>query len=99
MALLALEGVYEDGKIELKEHPAGVRKARVVVMFLPEERSAAEEAARSAAAERMIARMRKGINFGGEKFNREELYTEDMPGTPEIEGVRYINPFVEGAAG
>ena len=76
MALLALEGVYEDGKIELKEQPAGVRKARVVVTFLPEEESATKEAARSAAAHRMIARMRKGINFGGEKFNREEVYEE-----------------------
>ncbi len=23
------------------------------------------------------------------------IYTEDMPGMPEIEGVRYLNPFAE----
>ena len=77
MALLALEGFYEDGKIELKEHPAGVRKARVVVTFLPDSDSAAKETARRAAAARMIARMKEGIDFGG-TFNRTEMYDERM---------------------
>lgn len=76
MALLALEGLYIDGKIELKEPPSGVIKARVVVTFLPDEKLAGEESDRSVAAARMIARMRKGLNFGGEKFEREELYDE-----------------------
>ena len=75
MALLALEGVYEDGKIELKEHPTGVRKARVVVTFLPDGDAATKETARRAAAARMIARMKEGIDFGG-SFNRAEIYDE-----------------------
>ena len=77
MSLLALEGVYEDGKIELKEHPTGVSRARVVVTFLPEEKSVANETARRAAAARMIARMKEGIDFGG-SFNRSETYDDRM---------------------
>lgn len=86
MDALVLEGIYEDGKIELHEQPAGVKRARVRVTFLPEP-EAAEEAAREAARQRAFARMRAGIDFGGEKFDREE-----------IEGVRYVNPFVDGGA-
>ncbi len=37
MALLTVEGVYKDGKVELAERPAGVvETARVLVIFLPE---------------------------------------------------------------
>ncbi len=77
MALLTLEGIYEDGKIELKERPVGVKRARVQVTFLPESKSSEEEA-REAARRRAFARMREGIDFGGEKFNREEIYEERM---------------------
>ena len=83
MALVALQGVYEDGKIELMELPSGVRKARVLVTFLTEElaneeeaREAARRGSRREAAERMLARMRTGIDFGGEKFDREGIYDE-----------------------
>jgi len=67
--------VYEDGKIELKEYPAGVKRARVRITFLPESERTEEEA-REAARQRAFARMRAGIDFGGEKFNREEIYEE-----------------------
>jgi hypothetical protein len=45
---------------------------------IPPDRTADQvsERAREAASERLIARMREGIDFGGEKFNREELYEE-----------------------
>jgi hypothetical protein len=33
--LLAVEGIYRDGKIELSEIPADVKVARVLVTFLP----------------------------------------------------------------
>ena len=75
MALLTLEGVYEDGKIELDEQPLAVKRARVMVTFLPDEKGT-EAAARRAAGQRLIARMRQGVNFGGEKFNREDIYGE-----------------------
>jgi hypothetical protein len=81
MALLSVEGVYEDGKVELRERPEGVKRARVVVTFLPdvvEAEADQKERARKEAVERMLARMRTGIDFGGEKFNREEIYEERM---------------------
>lgn len=82
MALLTVEGVYENGKVELAEQPAGVEHARVVVTFLPEQQREAKpveagaEEARRVAAESLLQEMRAGINFGGERFNREELYAE-----------------------
>ena len=81
MSLLAVEGVYQDGKVELSEKPPGVERARVVVTFLPDavEGEAPErERTRQEAVERMLARMRAGIDFGGEKFNRDEVYEERM---------------------
>ena len=40
--LETVEGVYQDGKVELKEYPAGVQRARVLVTFLTEEEEGAE---------------------------------------------------------
>jgi hypothetical protein len=83
MALYAVEGVYRDGKVELTETPAGVEEARVMVVFLPassagatETPPAGSEAARRAAAERLLTRMRKGYHLGGGRpyTKREELY-------------------------
>ena len=34
--LTAIEGLYADGKVELKESPRGIERARVIVTFLPE---------------------------------------------------------------
>ena len=76
MALLTVDGIYEDGKIELKQ-PVGVKKARVKVTFLPIAGAVGDEA-RETARQRAFARMRAGIDFGGEKFNREEIYEERM---------------------
>lgn len=44
MDALVLEGVYENGRIELRERPLGVRRARVRVTFLPESEATEEEA-------------------------------------------------------
>ena len=41
--LQSLEGIYRNGKIELREKPRRLRKARVIVTFLPEGREAAEK--------------------------------------------------------
>ncbi|HZP83549.1 MAG TPA: hypothetical protein VFB21_18030 [Chthonomonadaceae bacterium] len=80
MALLAVEGVYENGKVERKERPEGIKYARVIVIFMPDGLVTDEEAEqrRREARERLIARMEKGIDFGGQKFNREEIYEERM---------------------
>jgi hypothetical protein len=83
MALVTVEGVYRDGKVDLAERPAGVGEAaRVLVTFLPaapaEERAArvqAQDEARREAGRRLLARLERGIPFGGAPYpKREELY-------------------------
>jgi hypothetical protein len=76
MDLLTLEGIYENGKIELTRQPIGVKTARVKVTFLKIEDVKTDE--REAARQRAFARMREGIDFGGEKFDRTELYEERL---------------------
>jgi hypothetical protein len=38
--LLTVEGTYTDGKVELAETPTGVKRAKVLVTFLPSETGA-----------------------------------------------------------
>ena len=88
MPVLTVEGTYKDGRIELAEVPADMREAHILVTFLPAETAASastvgatEEAQREKrrlAAERMLEHMRAGIDFGGEKFDREVIYEERM---------------------
>jgi len=79
MALLAIEGIYADGRIDLVEHPKGLTRARVVVTFLPADTtSESPEGSVEAARRRAFARMAEGIDLGGGKFNREDLYAERM---------------------
>jgi len=79
MELLVVDGVYEDGKVTLKECPAGVRRSQVRVTFVGESDAIEEEVSRRReAGKRLLASMREGIDFGGEKFNREEIYEERL---------------------
>src|SRR5579871_4826585 len=39
MTLVTIEGVYENGKVELAERPEGIERAKVMVTFLPEART------------------------------------------------------------
>jgi hypothetical protein len=80
MALLSIEGIYKNGKIELLETPDGVEGARVFVTFLPisEEEQAESKRQRQEARERALTRMESGFDFGGQKFNRAEIYEERM---------------------
>lgn len=75
--LTAVEGIYEDGEIELLERPEGLQRARVIVTFLPpvpSEPSWEREEAR----ERMLNQMREGIDLGGPPYpTREEIYERD----------------------
>ncbi len=34
--LTAIEGLYADGKVELRETPRGIERSRVIVTFLPD---------------------------------------------------------------
>jgi hypothetical protein len=42
--LTTVEGVFRDGRIELRETPENIREARVIVTFLAEERPSAPSA-------------------------------------------------------
>jgi hypothetical protein len=77
MALLTVEGIYRNGKVELTEIPEGVDQSRVMVVFLndgsgretlaPVEREARRQAA--------FAQMREGLDLGGPPYpEREDLY-------------------------
>jgi hypothetical protein len=84
--LLTITGVYRDGKVELSQRPEGLgENAAVLVTFLPAkgtiqpgpmaQAAVAEAAARRAAGERFLARLKQGIPFGGPPYpRREELY-------------------------
>lgn len=83
MALLTVEGVYKNGRIELKEMPTEVPSdARVLVTFLPgagggeaRDEAQARHVARREAADRLLSRLHQGIDFGGPPYpSREELY-------------------------
>ena len=76
MALLTLEGVYEDGIIELSEKPAGVKKARVVVTFLSTD-ALTDAGQHEALRGRVLTRLQRGVDFGTESLpTREELYAD-----------------------
>lgn len=80
MALLTVEGIYRNGKLELIEEPVGVEEARVLVVFLPE--TGADAAGRTsgekdweALRQAAFADMEQGIDLGGPPYpRREELY-------------------------
>ena len=83
--MLTIKGVYRDGKVEFSERPRDVsEETPVMVTFLTREQSQEQEAARKpgdrdklrlAATERFLARLDKGIAFGGPPYpKREQLY-------------------------
>ena len=81
MALVAVEGVYRHGVIELAERPNGVQEARVVVTFLPigsDAEAALKDTEREAARQRVFERMERGIDFKGYRFSREQIYEERL---------------------
>jgi hypothetical protein len=90
MAILTLKGEYRDGHIELETRPEGLDAAHVFVMFLPlnETEKAELNSKREEAGQKMLSQMREGRDFGGQKFNREEIYEERMQ---ELEARRSKN--------
>lgn len=80
MSIVAVEGVYKDGKIELAETPEGVSESsRVIVTFLDVKDAERTELLRKEAARRAIARMRKGMSLGGPPYlTRDEIYEERL---------------------
>jgi len=77
MTLLTLEGIYEDGAIQLTEQPQGVKRSRVVVTFLPEMVPNSE--IREVLRRRFLARLEHGVDFGSEPLpTREDLYADRL---------------------
>lgn len=76
MAPRIVEGIYREGRIELVERPEGVVEGeRFLVELTP---LPPTEASRRAAGDRLMARLRRGINFGGAPYPpRESLYDRD----------------------
>ena len=81
MALLTVEGIYKDGRVELVERPDNVGEAaRVLVTFLPtngprENTSMLEGQHRETLRQQAFARMKEGMHLGGPPHpTREELY-------------------------
>ena len=81
MALLTVEGIYKDGKIELTERPQHVADAaRVLVTFLPasgsrENTMLVEGQHLETLRQQAFARMSEGIHLGGPPYpKREELH-------------------------
>jgi len=75
--LTAVEGIYENGEVELLERPEGLQRARVIVTFLPPP-PAEPSREREEARERMLNQMREGIPLGGPPYpTREEIYERD----------------------
>ena len=75
MPVLTVEGTYREGKVELAETPDGIREARVLVTFLPEQETGARN--KEALRQRFLARLRRGVDFGTQPLpTREELYAE-----------------------
>ena len=82
MALLTVQGIYRDGKIELAETPSAVPSGSpVLVTFLPASQTAEATAnvpsgrARQEAGLRLLALLARGLPLGGPPYpEREELY-------------------------
>jgi hypothetical protein len=81
MALLTVEGIYKDGKVELSERPGQVNSpTRVIVTFLPAgvpvtETAPGADVDRETLRQRAFARMEEGLHLGGAPYpSREELH-------------------------
>lgn len=75
--LTAVEGIYEDGEVELLERPEGLQRARVIVTFLPPP-PLEPSRERDEARKRLLNLMREGIDLGGPPYpTREEIYERD----------------------
>jgi hypothetical protein len=72
--LTAVEGQYENGRIELAEKPLVVGRAKVYVTFVVDQ-SPAPDSASTNAIEEWLAFLREGLALGGPPYpTRDELY-------------------------
>jgi len=81
MTPFTVDGIYEDGKIQLLETPAGIPHGARVRVTLADpnvpivESGLAGNAEREALRQRAFARMKTGLHLGGPPYpKRDELY-------------------------
>ena len=78
MAQLTIEGIYENGRVELGEQPLGVKRSRVMVTFLTQE-PVSNEDHREDLRQRFLARLAGGVDFGADPLpTREDLYADRL---------------------
>lgn len=71
--LTTVEGVYENGRVELAERPAGIERAKVYVTFVAEPPAA--DSPRLDDIDEWAAFLREGLPLGGPPYPaREELH-------------------------
>jgi hypothetical protein len=72
--LVSLEGVYSEGRVELKEKPPVEATSRVIVTFI-DSGEQAESRSRDELRRRALRTMEEGLDLGGPPYpSREELY-------------------------
>jgi len=72
--LTTVEGLYENGRVELVEQPLGVERAKVYVTFVVEQ-PGAPKGAPSDTIDEWLAFLREGLALGGPPYpKRDELY-------------------------
>lgn len=73
--LTTVEGLYENGRVELAERPPGVERAKVYVTFMVDSSPTAWKSARADAIEQWLAFPSEGVALGGPPYlKRDELY-------------------------
>jgi hypothetical protein len=72
--LTTVEGLYENGCVELAERPPGVDRAKVYVTFVVD-RSGSAKGAQGDAVDAWLAFLHEGLALGGPPYpKREDLY-------------------------
>jgi hypothetical protein len=70
----AVEGIYQNGKVELSEKPEGLDTARVVVVFVSES-PGTEQGEHKLAVSELLADLKRGYHLGGTPYlKREDLH-------------------------
>ena len=76
-----IEGIYRNGRVELREVPEGVPDGAAVQVVVPARAlaSVGDRQSRQAAMRRLLALLDAGIGFGGAPYpTREEIHDREL---------------------
>jgi len=87
MTQMTVPGVYRDGAVILEEEPTDVRPGTSVLVVFPvpvdDPTIPRDRESRHVAGMRLLARLRRGIPFGGPPYpDRSELYQRSEDESP-----------------